>query len=465
MPTHQSWHNRLTNFEHSSVSNSYRVSASIPTSSSLSPRVSASTDALASLAWIGAPSLGTSASTPSFTSGRGDVSVNAIRGDSHLSMAMAVDDHDISDDVLVEKLEKIRRESSQYEQRKSPPSAARHTPDRFQNTSLPLSDHDKSRLGGAQPGTVWAATPLSPLQHTTYSDFRSPQPAAPAAAGESDVDPDDASIWQAARKALLCVREILRTERKYQEALKSLLDGQTLTQPPDLMLGYLPGLLQTSETLLKGFIDDPSAWGVSTAFISSEDDLETAMVSWCAVAGNFFVDRKNGEGGSLMGSRLIFRRSLPASSRGSPVPPEKTNEGEPGSPLLPPMLTLMNEAGSRIKERQKIDDRYWRRSVEQGSTDSHGSSCRDLSADETHRKRSDAEKVRKSSRRLSVRDLAIQPTQRVMRYVLLYRDLLESTPATSPSRALVERALEAASRIAEKCDRAQNNVAFIPRRA
>ncbi|KAF8514740.1 hypothetical protein JB92DRAFT_112483 [Gautieria morchelliformis] len=34
----------------------------------------------------------------------------------------------------------------------------------------------------------------------------------------------------------------------------------------------------------------------------------------------------------------------------------------------------------------------------------------------------------------TVRDLAIQPTQRVMRYVLLYKDLFNSTPVVSPAR-------------------------------
>lgn len=86
----------------------------------------------------------------------------------------------------------------------------------------------------------------------------------------------------------------------------------------------------------------------------------------------------------------------------------------------------------------------------------------------------------KLRRKFTVRDLAIQPTQRVMRYAMLYRgeyfhsylqthstdasaDLLAHTPHTSPSRALVESALEAAQRIAQKCDRAQNNAAFLPR--
>ncbi|KAF5368384.1 hypothetical protein D9758_002169 [Tetrapyrgos nigripes] len=61
----------------------------------------------------------------------------------------------------------------------------------------------------------------------------------------------------------------------------------------------------------------------------------------------------------------------------------------------------------------------------------------------------------------SVRELAILPVQRVTRYVLLYRDLLKHTPATSPSRALLERAAETADRIAQKCDRAQENSRFL----
>ncbi|KAF9502281.1 hypothetical protein BDN71DRAFT_24658 [Pleurotus eryngii] len=68
----------------------------------------------------------------------------------------------------------------------------------------------------------------------------------------------------------------------------------------------------------------------------------------------------------------------------------------------------------------------------------------------------------KTPRKLpTVRDLAILPTQRVMRYVLLFRDLLAHIPATSPSRAIVQKAVDAAVRVAEKCDRAQGNAAFL----
>ncbi|KIK70632.1 hypothetical protein GYMLUDRAFT_285314 [Collybiopsis luxurians FD-317 M1] len=60
----------------------------------------------------------------------------------------------------------------------------------------------------------------------------------------------------------------------------------------------------------------------------------------------------------------------------------------------------------------------------------------------------------------SVRELGILPVQRVTRYALLFRDLLKCTPQTSPSRAILEQASDAAIRIAAKCDRAQGNAKF-----
>lgn len=45
--------------------------------------------------------------------------------------------------------------------------------------------------------------------------------------------------------------------------------------------------------------------------------------------------------------------------------------------------------------------------------------------------------------------------------MLNIKELLSHMPPTSPSRTFVERAAQAAARIAEKCDLAQGNVAFI----
>ena len=91
----------------------------------------------------------------------------------------------------------------------------------------------------------------------------------------------------------------------------------------------------------------------------------------------------------------------------------------------------------------------------------------------------EANRSREPSRIFSFRDLAILPTQRVMRYVLLFRgadslsnrvgipmsyrvstDLLAYTPETCCNRQVIEQALETARRIAEKCNGAQRNTAF-----
>jgi hypothetical protein len=276
---------------------------------------------------------------------------------------------------------------------------------------------------------------------------------------ESDID--DAALWSTARKALFCIREIVGTEKKYQGALKMLLTGQTTNQPPPLLLTYLPDLIRASEALLKGFLDDPSAWGVSTAFMACEDDIEAAMVSWCSVAGNFFTNGpRHGSESAIMGGKWRLRKSL-LSPTNNPLTTVVEKSGENSSLASsspPPLLTLMNEAGSRNRDRQRTVEHYWK-VCDDGGAESHAERRPRVNSTDSR------SKGELPTRRQSVRDLAIQPTQRVMRYVLLYRDLLESTPLTSPSRALVERALEAATRIANKCDHAQGNAAFFHRMA
>ncbi|KAF9270695.1 hypothetical protein L218DRAFT_993263 [Marasmius fiardii PR-910] len=69
--------------------------------------------------------------------------------------------------------------------------------------------------------------------------------------------------------------------------------------------------------------------------------------------------------------------------------------------------------------------------------------------------------ARTNKRIYSVRDLAILPVQRVTRYALLYRDLLNHTPMTSPCRPILERAVEISQRIAQKCDKAQGNAQIL----
>ncbi|KAG2160020.1 uncharacterized protein EDB93DRAFT_1074765 [Suillus bovinus] len=305
-------------------------------------------------------------------------------------------DENLSDEAVVEHLEIIRKRSyKDYQSLPVPRTTSRGIPLSQQGSSHSfqlgdhLANHSSLQCGSEESESV---TPL------------------PVILDDVELDIDDAAIWITAKKALLCIRELVGTEKKYQGALKLLQTGQTVNQPPPLLLTYLPGLIRVSEVLLKAFLDDPSAWGVSTAFMACEDDIEAALVSWCSVAGNFFTDGSHEGESAITGGKWRSRKYLLSATNNPFTVVEKSSGNSAPSSSSPPLLTRS--------------------------------------------------KGEPPTRKQSVRDLAIQPTQRVMRYVLLYRDLLESTPLTSPSRALVERALEAATRIANKCDHAQDTAFF-----
>lgn len=216
-----------------------------------------------------------------------------------------------------------------------------------------------------------------------------------------------------------------------------------MTAPPSLMLTYLPALISVSENLLKGLSQDPSAWGVSTAFMACEEELESAMVAWSGVAGEFFTKKRRSWRKSY-NQNLSFNSSTPV----LPLPSSAFNLLNGSTISFPVLGKYESEKGEKSSE-GVFDDK-------------------------------ESDKGQRPERRASVRDLAILPTQRVVRYVMLYRgkqpslamtynsitnvfifpDLLAHTPHSSPSRALVEQALEVAQRIASKCDHAQGNDAF-----
>lgn len=446
IPVHQPWHDRRTNFELPRMQKSYHSSTSIALSAPSTQKASPSTEALASLAWIGASPMCASVSTSSGTSQYTQSSTVPTDEEIHISIAI---DENLSDEAVVEHLEIIRKRSYNDKHRSLPvPKATSHG-----LASIPLSKQGSSYL--FQLGDHSASNPSSPC----LSEESEPVTPLPVILDDAESDIDDAALWTTARQALFCIREIIGTERKYQAALKMLLTGQTANQPPPLLLTYLPDLIRASEALLKAFLDDPSAWGVSTAFMACEDDIEAAMASWCGVAGNFFTDSPTHEGESaIMGGKWRLRKSLLSATNNplTTVVEKSSRNSSPTSSSPPPLLTLMNEAGSRIRDRQRTVEHYWKVS-DDGGPESHAERPRRVNSADSR------SKGEPPTRRQSVRDLAIQPTQRVMRYVLLYRDLLRSTPLTSPSRALVERALEAATRIADKCDNAQDNTAFLHR--
>jgi hypothetical protein len=266
------------------------------------------------------------------------------------TLATAVTDDGITDEALVEQLERLR---SNGEGEKV----------------------DKDNVYGGPQAMLRRAR----RSFSRYRSIPSPTPT---------IGMSDGPVWKIARRALLTCRELIRTERSYLAQIHLLLSGGagTATVPSALMLTYVPALVRVSEALLKQMQEDPSAWGVAAAFLKSEGPLENAFVAWSGVVGGFFVggaenvvSGRPGSGGERSASGVVWggakwmvdgmRRNNSMSAVGS---------GKPSFARPLPRLSL-KRLGSKHRE--------------------------------------DEEKPRKPA----VRDLAILPTQRVMRYVLLYR--------------------------------------------
>lgn len=193
-----------------------------------------------------------------------------------------------------------------------------------------------------------------------------------------------ASTWQTTRRALLTCRELVRTERHYASALRLLLTADTSTSPPPLMLTYLSGLSAVSEVLLGRMEEDPSAWGVAAAFVTGEEDLESAYVGWCRVVGGFFAGKAEQARGGRWSGTL----------------PRRTGNGIEGA---------------------------WRKSIPSIAGLNAPPGVAPVFPEVRHRNG-------KARAKPNVRDLAILPTQRVTRYVLLYRGAFQTPLVCSTSQ-------------------------------
>lgn len=101
------------------------------------------------------------------------------------------------------------------------------------------------------------------------------------------------AAWKTQKRALLSSREVILTERSYLSQLtrfhSAVIGGYATSDCPDMLLEYLPPLIQTSQLFSSFMEEDPSAWGVSAAFISAADVLERTLVAYCAVAGEIML--------------------------------------------------------------------------------------------------------------------------------------------------------------------------------
>jgi hypothetical protein len=296
-------------------------------------------------------------------------------------------------------------------------------------------------------------------------------------------------ITQATRRALLSCRDLVRAEKSYQAVLLQLLYGkvrsllhlrplpaaddmtQTKTSAPPLMLTYVPALVNASEELLAALAEDPSAWGLAKALMRLQPVLEAAFVPWCGAVAQWFIDNEAppallrrekkapGSGPATPVASVAERRKSrgKAVSRGSLDGTSVPSLSRRGLSSITPFVNNAPAAPGRNTSTLALDE-----------------------SDSPFRERIDSFEMVNQGRTLTVRDLAIQPTQRVMRYVLHYRgmlapillhdigvlimspsDILKHTPEGSATYVVLTEALKAASSLAEKCDRAQGNAAFL----
>jgi len=297
-------------------------------------------------------------------------------------------------------------------------------------------DHDQEEDDGDEGRASRAGSAMSDpipnelgIGHTTGNE--------PSAPFTNDDD------WKKEVKALFLIRELVQTERSYAAHLESLLivvlkwAGRSSTRmqknvlmpsqplstpqrtpsttpavPPHLVTlrNMLPKLISVSRVLVYSIEDSPTSEGVARAFLSIRPRLEEVHVSWHAVVG----------------ATLRVMRSTEAS--------KSKSKGRLGRvPVAPATAEIMRK--------------NMRPDLVHGSDASPESDRRDKS-------RSTADAAPKE---LSAVDVAIMPTQRIPRYVLLLRDLLSYTRPDSEAYQVLHQALESVQELGYRCDQASTH--------
>lgn len=136
---------------------------------------------------------------------------------------------------------------------------------------------------------------------------------------------------------------------------------------------------------------DASAWGVSAAFIGAADELQSALVAWCRVVGDVIT------------SPEISPNAL---SPPTSFLPSRTSSGTFSSTTRRSSAVSDDGHGYPSQLRPSKKPPLWRRGSLPGSS---------TALHTIHTPRSPTPK------QLSLQDIAIMPTQRVARYVMLYR--------------------------------------------
>ncbi|CAE6416476.1 unnamed protein product [Rhizoctonia solani] len=239
---------------------------------------------------------------------------------------------------------------------------------------------------------------------------------------DRDSDSDDSVAereWIRARRGLMCVREIVRTEKSHMRHLIAFISSEDFVGMSPILVEHLPRLIETSRLFCARLEEDPSAKGVSEAFLEFEEMLDSTFVQWSSVVGEVISSTQQ-----RTESQATSDDGHTSGSTGNGTSRRRSATGGSGRmPSFPLSLSMTPVNGGNNKNKKSARGTKPKKMTEQ--------------------------------------DVVIMPIQRAIRYELMYRALLLHTPLTSASRPLVERALQGATRIARRCDEAQNHADHI----
>ena len=241
---------------------------------------------------------------------------------------------------------------------------------------------------------------------------------------------------------------------------------QCRSPPPALLLAYLPALTAASCQLLDRFLSDPTTDGVGLAFVESEQQLEEAFVPWCSVVGSAFANNpsRSRSTGSIAPRKLVKKATgrVSAFDRWKSSDILHTNSAIPfpragsNGNTVTNVFRRLSRSSTASSSSRPMSSEY-SSTVSLVSDSAHSSECHtsspssfqncnpeDLPCKTTRQQESyprdsrrylsciESSRPKEPSKMSSFRELAILPTQRVTRYVLLFRgdDLLPLSQQT-----------------------------------
>ena len=250
--------------------------------------------------------------------------------------------------------------------------------------------------------------------------------------------------WKKEVKALFLIRELVQTERSYAAHLESLLIvvlkctgtssstrmqtnvlmpsqpsntsqrmAPSTTVPPHLVTlrVMLPKLISVSRVLVYSIEESPTSEGVARSFLSIRPRLEEVHVSWHGVVG-----------ATLRAMRVTEASKSKSKGRLGRVPVAPTVEA--ARRATRPDLSYSDAALDSTSSTSSSDKREKSRAYDP------------------------------PPKELSAVDVAIMPTQRIPRYVLLLRDLLSYTSPDTEAYESLKLALETVQELGHRCDQA-----------